>query len=441
MGGIFPSLRINFTNEEAMKVVVMGGGVIGVCTAYYLAKEGADVIVLEAAPEVAMGTSYANAGQISPGYSTPWAAPGMSLKALKWMFQRHAPLSVGWDGSLFQLRWMLQWFLNCNEASYARNKERMMRISEYSRDCLQQLRSETRIAYEQRCAGTLQLFREQAQVDAAQKDIRVLRECGVPFELLDRDAVIQAEPGLGGARALIAGGLRLPKDETGDCRLFTQELSRMARAFGVRFQFGTKVTKLLNTGGKITGVQYEKGGKRGVLSADSYVMAMGVDSRQALLDVGINVPIYPVKGYSLTMSLSDPSHSPISTVLDETYKIAITRFDRRIRVGGMAELKGVDRTLPMQRRATLEMVVKQLFPGGDLSKADFWTGLRPMTPDGPPIMGGTSFQNLYLNIGHGTLGWTMACGSGRYLTDLLMGRETQIRQDGLSVQRYGWNVI
>lgn len=419
-----------------MQVVVLGGGVIGVCTAYYLAKEGIDVIVLERRQDVAMGTSFANAGQISPGYSTPWAAPGMSLKALKWMFQRHAPLSVGWDGSLFQLRWMLQWFKNCNEVSYVRNKERMMRISEYSRDCLQQLRAETGIEYEQRCAGTLQLFREQAQLDAAQKDIHVLRECGVPFELLDRDGVLRAEPGIRGASQMIAGGLRLPNDETGDCHLFTQELARIAQNLGVRIKFGVTVKNLLSDGGKITGVLYEKDGMLGVLSSDSYVMAMGIDSRQVLLDIKVDVPVYPVKGYSLTMPVLDPSCVPISTVLDETYKIAITRFDQRIRVGGMAELKGFDRTLLNQRRETLAMVVKQLFPGGDLTKADFWTGLRPMTPDGPPIVGSTYLHNFYLNIGHGTLGWTMASGSGRYVTDLLLGRKTQIKQEGLSVQRY-----
>lgn len=424
-----------------MQVVVLGGGVVGVCTAYFLAKEGVDVIVLEACADVGMGTSYANAGQISPGYSTPWAAPGMPLKALSWMFQKHAPLSVGWDGSLFQLRWMLRWFSNCNEASYMKNKERMMRISEYSRDCLQQLRAQTGIAYEHRCAGTLQLFRKESQVDAARKDIRVLHECGVPFELLDRDAVFRAEPGLEGASDLIAGGLRLPKDETGDCRLFTEELSKMAKALGVRFHFGFRVKKLLNVGDKIAGVQYEKDGNRGVISADSYVMAMGFESRQPLLDLGLDVPVYPVKGYSLTMPVVDPSCAPISTVLDETYKVAITRFDKRIRVGGMAELKGVDRTLPNQRRDTLEMVVRQLFPGGDLSMAEFWTGLRPMTPDGPPIVSGTHFQNLYLNIGHGTLGWTMACGSGRYVTDLLMRRKPQINSEGLSLERYSRTAI
>jgi D-amino-acid dehydrogenase len=419
-----------------MKVAVLGGGVIGVSTAYYLAKEGVDVVLLEAGTEVAGAASYANAGQISPGYSTPWAAPGVPLKALKWMLRKHSPLSVGLDGSWYQLRWMMKWFLNCNETSYRRNKERMMRIAEYSRDCLQKLRAETGIGYEQRCAGTLQLFRDSSQMDAVQKDICVLRECGVPFELLDRDGVFAVEPSLQRASAFIEGGLRLPKDETGDCRLFTQELAKMARSLGVDFQFGIKVNRLLKIDGKISGVEYEKSGERGVLTADSYVVAMGVDSRNALLDVGIDVPVYPVKGYSLTIPLVDPSGAPISTVLDETYKVAITRFDYRIRVGGMAELNGVDRSLPVQRRRTLEMVVSQLFPGGDLTHAEFWTGLRPMTPDGPPIVGGTYLRNLYLNVGHGTLGWTMACGSACYVADLLLGKEPQISQEGLSVNRY-----
>lgn len=421
-----------------MKVAVLGGGVIGVCTAYYLAKEGVDVKLLDAGVEVAgtTSTSYANAGQISPSYSTPWTSPGISLKALKWMFQKHSPLRVGLDGSWFQLRWMMNWFINCNEKSYWRNKERMMRISEYSRDCLQQLRSEAGIAYEQRCAGTLQLFRELSQIESAQKYVRVLNECGVSFELLDRDGVFQIEPALESASRHIEGGLRMPKDETGDCRLFTQELAKMARALGCSFQFGTRVKKLLKVGDKITGVEYEKGGKRGVLSADVYVVAMGADSRNALLDVGMDVFVYPVKGYSLTLPLVDSSRAPISTVVDETYKIAITRFDNRIRVGGIAELNGVDLSLPNQRRDTLEMVVTQLFPGGDLTRAEFWTGLRPMTPDGPPIVGGTYLRNLYLNIGHGNFGWTMACGSGRYVTDLLLQKVPQISQEGRSVNRY-----
>ncbi len=419
-----------------MRVAVLGGGVIGVCTAYYLVKQGVDVVLVDAANGVGEGTSFANAGQISPGYSTPWAAPGVPLKALSWMFQKHAPLKIGFDGTLFQLRWMLQLLCNCNKKSYMRNKERMMRVSEYSRDCLQELRQETGISYEQRSAGTLQLFRTLEQVEAAHKDIKVLSECGVPFELLDSEGVFQVEPGLRGTSAHVAGGLRLPNDETGDCYLFTQELSRVAKALGVKFQFGSHITKLLTTGTRVYGVEYERAGKSGVIDADAFVMAMGIDSRNALLGLGIDVPVYPVKGYSLTVPLVDPNRAPISTVLDETYKIAITRFDKRIRVGGMAELNGVDRTLPVQRRETLEMVVNQLFPGGSLQRAEFWTGLRPMTPDGPPILGGTSYPNLYLNTGHGTLGWTMACGSARYVTDLMLGKEPSIKEYGLSVDRY-----
>lgn len=197
-----------------MKVVVVGGGVIGICTAYYLASEGVDVTVLEAKNDVAEDTSFANAGQVSPGYSTPWAAPGIPLKALKWLFQRHAPLSIKFDGSLFQLQWMAQMLLNCNSTSYGINKERMMRLSEYSRDCLRKLRNETNINYEQRMGGTLQLFRIQSQVDSAFKDIKILEECGVPFELLDQNGVLKIEPGLANAAKYVVGGLRLPNDET-----------------------------------------------------------------------------------------------------------------------------------------------------------------------------------------------------------------------------------
>ena len=418
-----------------MKVIVMGGGVIGVCTAYYLAKEGAEVTLLDSNDTVAEDTSFANAGQVSPGYSTPWAAPGIPFKAAKWLFQKHAPLSFKPDGSIFQLRWMTQMLLNCNAKSYAVNKERMMRLSEYSRDCLQQLRKDTGIKYEHRTGGTVQLFRSQDQIDAAAKDISVLSECGVPFEVLDRDGVLKAEPGLKNARERIAGGLRLPNDETGDCNLFTKALAEIAKSIGVKFRLGEKIAGLIKNGDKIVGVRLDNA-EAEILQADQYVMALGSYSRNMLLELGIDIPVYPLKGYSLTIPLLDPALAPVSTVLDETYKIAITRFDERIRVGGMAELAGFDKTLNPKRRATLEMVVGQLFPGGDIPQAEFWTGLRPMTPDGTPIVGSTPCRNLYLNTGHGTLGWTMSCGSGHYLADLIVGKQPAIKQEGLSVQRY-----
>ena len=416
-----------------MKVIVLGGGVIGTTTAYYLARSGAEVTVLDRQDGVAEETSFANAGQVSPGYSTPWAAPGIPLKAIKWMLQReHAPLAIRPDGSLFQLRWMAAMLRNCSPARYAVNKERMMRVAEYSRRCLQQLREDTGIAYEQRTGGTLQLFRTQAQRDAVQRDIAVLEECGVPYELLSPEQLADVEPSLAQARERLTGGLRLPKDETGDCHLFTRSLARLAAELGVQFRLGQAVDELLFDGDRINGVRVGSE----ILKADRYVLAFGSYSRQALAQLGIDIPVYPVKGYSLTVPLVDPQLAPRSTVLDESYKIAVTRLDDRIRVGGMAELAGFDLRLDPRRRATLELVVQDLFPGGDVERASFWTGLRPMTPDGTPIVGATPYSNLFLNTGHGTLGWTMACGSGKLVADMMTGQHPEISIEGLAMSRY-----
>ena len=416
-----------------MKVVVLGGGVIGVTTAWALARQGVDVTVLDRQPGVALETSYANAGQVSPGYSTPWAAPGIPLKAMRWLFQRHAPLAIRLDGSAFQWRWMAQMLVNCSSGRYAINKERMMRLSEYSRDCLRQWRAQTGIAYDERSGGTLQLFRTQAQLDAAGRDVEVLRACGVPFELLDRAGVAHAEPALGRASVALSGGLRLPNDETGDCHQFTTRLAEQARALGVKFRQGVAVKSLQQSHGRISAVELE-GGE--TVQADHYVLAAGSYSRGLLLSLGLDIPVYPVKGYSLTIPLLDPSLAPQSTVLDETYKIALTRLGDRIRVGGMAELAGFDLGLNPRRRATLEKVTRELFPGGDLPRAEFWTGLRPMTPDGTPLVGATPVANLSLNTGHGTLGWTMACGSAQVLADQIVGKQPAIRTEGLDMSRY-----
>lgn len=417
-----------------MKVVVLGGGVIGVTTAWALARQGVEVTVLDRQPGVALETSYANAGQVSPGYSTPWAAPGIPLKAMRWLFQRHAPLAIRLDGSAFQWRWMAQMLLNCSSGRYAVNKERMMRLSEYSRDCLRQWRAQTGIAYDERSGGTLQLFRTQAQLDAAGRDVEVLRACGVPFELLDRAGVAQVEPALGRATVPLTGGLRLPNDETGDCHQFTTRLAEQARSLGVHFRQGVAVKSLHKNHGRISAVELQDGE---TVRADHYVLAAGSYSRGLLLPLGLDIPVYPVKGYSLTIPLLDPSLAPQSTVLDETYKIALTRLGDRIRVGGMAELAGFDLGLNPRRRATLEKVTRELFPGGDLPRAEFWTGLRPMTPDGTPLVGATPIANLSLNTGHGTLGWTMACGSAQVLADQIVGKHPAISTEGLDLGRYG----
>ncbi|MEB7642776.1 D-amino acid dehydrogenase [Acinetobacter pittii] len=415
-----------------MRVIVLGSGVIGVASAYYLAQQGAEVTVLDRQSGPAEETSFGNAGQISPGYSTPWAAPGIPFKAVKWMFQHHAPLAINLDGSMWQLQWMAQMLKNCNPQSYAVNKERMMRVAEYSRDCLRELRKDTGINYENRAKGTLQLFRKEAQMEAVQRDISVLQECGVSYELLNGNELGRVEPALENAQDKLVGGLHLPNDETGDCYLFTNALAQIAKELGVNFQFNQNVEKLIVEGDEIKGVQVN--GK--VLTADRYVLAFGSYSRDFLKPLDLQLPVYPVKGYSLTIPIVDPAFAPQSTVLDETYKIAITRFDQRIRVGGMAELSGFNLGLNEDRRATLQMVTQDLFPGGDMAQASFWTGLRPMTPDSTPIIGATRFKNLFLNTGHGTLGWTMACGSGKLISDIVLNHKTDISTDGLSIQRY-----
>lgn len=415
-----------------MRVIVLGSGVIGVASAYYLAQQGAEVTVLDRQSGPAEETSFGNAGQISPGYSTPWAAPGIPFKAVKWMFQHHAPLAINLDGSMWQLQWMAQMLKNCNPQSYAVNKERMMRVAEYSRDCLRELRKDTGINYENRAKGTLQLFRKEAQMEAVQRDISVLEECGVSYELLNGNELGRVEPALANAQDKLVGGLHLPNDETGDCYLFTNALAQIAKELGVNFQFNQNVEKLIVEGDEIKGVQVN--GK--VLTADRYVLAFGSYSRDFLKPLDLQLPVYPVKGYSLTIPIVEPAFAPQSTVLDETYKIAITRFDQRIRVGGMAELSGFNLGLNEDRRATLQMVTQDLFPGGDMAQASFWTGLRPMTPDSTPIIGATRFKNLFLNTGHGTLGWTMACGSGKLISDIVLNHKTEISTDGLSIQRY-----
>lgn len=416
-----------------MKVIVLGSGVIGTTSAYELARLGHEVSVIDRQPAAAMETSFANAGEISPGYSAPWAAPGIPMKALKWMFMEHAPLIIQPRPDPEKIRWMMQMLSNCTTSAYQVNKARMVRLAEYSRDCLTELRARTGIAFDERQQGTLQLFRTQKQVDGAAKDIEVLREGGVPFEVLDRDGCLAAEPGLAAARDRIAGGLRLPRDETGDCFKFTQGLAAKAEALGVTFRHGVTIHRLNREGGRIISVTTSAG----TFVGDAFVVALGAYSPFLVREFGMRLPVYPVKGYSITVPVIDAERAPVSTVMDETHKIAITRLGDRIRVGGMAEIAGFDLTLHDRRKRTLVHSVEDLFGGaGDQSQATFWTGLRPMTPDGTPVVGRSPIGNLFLNTGHGTLGWTMAAGSARILADTLSGRATEIESRDLGFARY-----
>ncbi|MBR0900891.1 D-amino acid dehydrogenase [Bradyrhizobium tropiciagri] len=416
-----------------MKVLVLGSGVIGVTSAYYLARAGHEVTVIDRQPKPALETSFANAGEVSPGYSSPWAGPGVPVKAVKWLLMKHGPLVIRPKLDPVMWLWLLKMLRNCTTPRYAVNKSRMIPIAEYSRDCLQALRSEIGIRYDERAQGTLQLFRYQSQLDGTGDDIAVLKQYGVPFELLDREGCIKAEPALAGVKQKFAGGLRLPHDETGDCHMFTQALALEAEKLGVRFNFNVGIDGLNANATRITGVATSAG----VMTADAYVLALGSYSPHLVRPLGISLPVYPVKGYSITVPIKDASGAPESTVMDESYKVAITRLGDRIRVGGTAEISGYSTKLYDARRATLDHSLTDLFPrGGDLPKATFWCGLRPMTPDGPPVIGATRYANLHLNTGHGTLGWTMACGSGRVLADTISGKQPEIDTKDLSITRY-----
>ncbi len=417
-----------------MRILILGAGVIGTSSAWYLARAGHQVTVLERQAAPALETSFANAGEVSPGYSAPWAGPGVPAKAVKWLLMHHSPLIIKpmLDPALW--RFCAAMLRNCTAARYAINKARMVRLAEYSRDCLIALRAETGIAYDQRMQGTLQLFRTQKQLDGVGKDVQVLKDSGVPFQVLDRAGYLQYEPALKEVQHKFVGALRLPGDETGDCFAFTQGLAALAQAQGVDFRFGVKVQGLCREGAAVTGVYTDAG----AIPADCLVVALGSYSPLLLAPLGLRLPVYPVKGFSITVPITDTASAPESTIMDESHKVAVTRLGQRIRVGGMAQLSGYDLSLVQRRRQTLEFVCSDLFPrGGDLARASFWTGLRPMTPDGTPLVGPAPIKNLWLATGHGTLGWTMAAGTAALLADWISGAKPAIDTEGLTLSRYG----
>jgi D-amino-acid dehydrogenase len=416
-----------------MKVLVLGGGVIGCTAAYELACDGHEVTLIERQKGPALETSYANAGEVSPGYSAPWAGPGVPVKAVKWLLMNHRPLVLRPHLDWPMIGWMLAMLRNCTAARYELNKGRMVRLAEYSRDCMKTLRASTGIAYDERMQGTLQLFRTQKQLDGTGGDTAILDRYQVPYELLDRDGCIGVEPALARVKDKFAGGLRLPGDETGDCFKFTQRIAELAAARGAKLRFNESIKSLLTDGKRITGLVTEQGR----VQADAYLVALGSHSPRLLSPLGVEIPVYPVKGYSITLPITDASGAPESTVMDEAHKVAVTRLGDRIRVGGTAELAGYTLRLHEARRRTLMHVVSDLFPdGGDLGRSEFWCGLRPMTPDGTPVVGGTSMPNLWLATGHGTLGWTMAAGTARVIADLIGSKTPAIDMDGLTIARY-----
>lgn len=407
-----------------MRIIIVGAGVIGVTSAWYLTRAGHEVTVLERNSTVARETSFGNAGGVCPGFAGPWAAPGMPQKALKWMFQAQAPLKFRPRADVRQWIWLASFLRNCTAARFADNKSRMQRMAHYSKACLVALRQETGIRYDHGTGGVLQIFATQAEAEHGAAGARVLTKLGIEHRLLTRDEALEIEPGLAASDAPLTGGVHLLTDEVGDCHLFSQELAKLAQQEGCHFLFDQTVTALVPSNGKVTGVLTQSG----LLEADAVVLATGPHAAALLKPLGIALPVYPVKGYSMTCDITDPALAPRSSVMDEHSKVMITRLGTRLRAAGVAEIAGFDKN---PRPATLEALrarVTRLFPGAaDYSQPTYWHGFRPMTPDGVARIGPTAYKNLYLNTGHGSNGWTQACGASRVLADMIDGRTPEIQ--------------
>lgn len=418
-----------------MKVLVLGAGVVGVTTAWYLAKAGHEVAVVDRQPAAGMETSFANGGQVSPCHAEPWANPSTPRTALKWMGREDAPLAFRWqrwDPALWS--WGMRFLLNCTASRARTNTDRTLRVAVYSRACLQQLRDETGIEYDQKSLGILHVYRDPATFEHAQGAAQLMTKLGLPRDIKTVEEAVALEPALGSVADELAGAIFTPGDESGDAHKFTQRLAALCAKRGVTFHYDTTVLELEVEGDKVAAVSTTKGRLR----ADSFVLSLGSWSPRMARQVGVRLPIYPAKGYSATVAVTDPSHAPNVSVTDDEHKLVFSRLGDRLRCAGTAELAGWDTKMTAVRAAAVAEGARSLFPGaGDFAKAQLWAGLRPVTPDSVPILGRSPVANLFLNTGHGTLGWTMSCGSGRVLADIVSDRPPDIDMSGLGIDRFG----
>ena len=403
-----------------MKVLVLGAGVTGVTSAWYLAKHGHDVTVVDRNAAAGMETSFANGGQISVSHAEPWANPAAPIKVLKWLAREDAPLLFRLRPDLRQWLWGLQFMRECLPARTRHNIRQIVTLGLYSRASLQALRAETGIAYDHLERGILHFYTSQAELDAATEPARVMREHGCDIEMIDARRCVEIEPAL--KHASVVGGSWTASDESGDAHKFTQRLAALAAQRGVKFRQG-RIVALGKQGERIAGVRLENE----TLQADAYVVCLGSYSPLFTRPLGIELAIYPAKGYSVTLPVADPARAYQVSMTDDEYKLVFSRLGERLRIAGTAELNGYDTSINEARCRAILRRTLQLFPGaGDASRAEFWAGLRPTTPSNVPHIGATRYANLFLNTGHGTLGWTHSCGSGRALADLVSGRRPEI---------------
>jgi D-amino-acid dehydrogenase len=411
-----------------MHVIVLGAGLLGVTSAYFLRQQGHDVTVIDRQATPAAETSFANGGQISVSHAEPWANPGAPLKVLKWLGKEDAPLLFRLRADARQWRWGLQFLRECTPARTRHNIVQIVRLGTYSRDTLQALRAERGLQYDQRTQGILHFYTSQAEFDAAEAPAAQMRDLGCDRRVISADEAVAIEPALRHIRPQLAGATYTAEDESGDANRFARELVRCCEADGVRFLMSHTVTALRTAGGEIHHVEAtDAEGRFRELKADAYVMAMGSLSPLLCKPLGIELPIYPAKGYSVTMPVKDASLAHQVSLTDDEYKLVFSRLGDRLRIAGTAELNGYDRDLNRVRCEAIVRRVEELFPGaGDTSQASFWTGLRPATPSNVPLIGRTRLGNLFLNTGHGTLGWTHACGSGKSIARIVSGQRPEV---------------
>jgi D-amino-acid dehydrogenase len=411
-----------------MKVLVLGAGVIGTTSAWFLNQHGHEVTVVDRQPLPGIETSFANGGQISVSHAEPWANPSAPLKVLKWLGKQDAPLLFKLRADPAQWRWGLRFLAECTPARTRNNIAQIVNLGLYSRAMLQQLRRDTGIEYDHLEKGILHFYTSQREFDAAQEPARVMREHGCELNMVDADEVVRIEPALRNARDKIVGGSMTPSDESGDARKFTQNLARLAGAKGVEFLHCTQVLGLDRDAERIKGVRVRNAdGSYATLRADSYVVCMGGYSPLLVKPLGIDLLIYPAKGYSVTLPVNDPALAYQVSLTDDEYKLVFSRLGERLRIAGTAELSGYSQDLNPVRCEAIVRRTLELFPGvADPEQAAYWSGLRPATPSNVPYIGKTRYPNLYLNTGHGTLGWTHSCGSGRSLADIVSGRRPEL---------------
>ena len=414
-----------------MRVIVMGAGVIGITSAWYLAKAGHEVVVLERNSGAARETSFGNGGQISVSHAEPWANPAAPFKLLKWLGREDAPLLFRLRADPAQWRWGLKFLRECPSKRSTHNMAQLLNLGTYSRDSLQALRGETGIEYDHLAKGILHFYTSRKEFDAAIEPARVMRELGCERQVIDAIEVVRLEPAMAHIAPQLVGATYTSEDESGDVHKFTTGLARLCAALGVSLRYGVRVQRLRTTGesgGDLVGVEIAaEDGSYEVVRGDAYVLALGSFSPALAAQAGIKLDIYPAKGYSATLPVLDASKAPSVSLTDDEFKLVYSRLGERLRIAGTAELNGYAMDLNPVRCEAIVRRTLQVFPGVSRPElATFWSGLRPATPGNVPYIGRSRRRNLFLNTGHGTLGWTHSCGSGRAIAEIIGGRRPEV---------------